>query len=98
MKSSSCDVAVSVQGYALLKKKEYTTCVVNDKDVERSKTMFKRILVPLDGSAGAERAIPVSARIARASVGTIVFVRVVPAINEVGTYTPAANDSTTVPP
>ena len=60
--------------------------------------MFKRILVPLDGSAGAERAIPVAARIARASGGTIVFVRVVPAPNEVGTYTPAANESTTVPP
>ena len=37
---------------------------MNDNVVERSKTMFKRILVPLDGSELAERAIPVAARIA----------------------------------
>jgi nucleotide-binding universal stress UspA family protein len=40
--------------------------------------MFKRILVPLDGSEHAERAIPVAARIARASGGTIIFLRVLP--------------------
>jgi len=91
-------VAVSGQGYALLKEKEHTTCVDNDNDVERSKTMFKRMLVPLDGSAGAERAIPVAARIARASGGTIVSVRVVPSTNEVGMYASAANESTTIPP
>src|SRR5438045_1606942 len=39
--------------------------------------MFQRILVPLDGSRRAERAIPMAARIARASGGTIVFVRFV---------------------
>lgn len=39
--------------------------------------MFKRILVPLDGSERAERAIPLAARIARASDGTIIFLRVV---------------------
>jgi len=49
--------------------------------------MFKRILVPLDGSELAERAIPVAARIARASSGTIVFVRVVLPPVEFGTYT-----------
>src|SRR5947209_18308742 len=38
--------------------------------------MFKRILVPLDGSARAERALPVAARIARASNGSIVLLRV----------------------
>src|SRR5215472_3053093 len=59
---------------------------MNDNDVERSKTMFKRILVPLDGSELAERAIPVAARIARASDGTIVFVRVVLPPVEFGTY------------
>ena len=60
--------------------------------------MFKRILVPLDGSAGSERAIPLAARFARACGGTIVFVRVVPPPKEVGTYAPAANESTTVSP
>jgi nucleotide-binding universal stress UspA family protein len=48
-----------------------------DNDVERSKTMFQRILVPLDGSERAERAIPVAARIARATGGSIVLLRVV---------------------
>jgi nucleotide-binding universal stress UspA family protein len=38
--------------------------------------MFKRILVPLDGSIRAERAIPVAARIARAANGTVVLVQV----------------------
>ncbi len=39
--------------------------------------MFKRILVPLDGSTRAERAIPAAARIARATGGTIVLLRVI---------------------
>ena len=39
--------------------------------------MFKRILVPLDGSARAERAIPVAARIARAAGGTVVLAQAV---------------------
>ena len=39
--------------------------------------MFKRILVPLDGSPRAERAIPVAARLARVSGGSITFLRVV---------------------
>lgn len=38
--------------------------------------MFKRILVPLDGSARAETAIPVAARLARASGGTILLAQV----------------------
>ena len=41
--------------------------------------MFKRILVPLDGSERAERAIPVAARLARATGGSITFLRVVTA-------------------
>jgi len=49
--------------------------------------MFKRILVPLDGSRRAERAIPVAARIARATGATIVFVEVVLPPVEFGTYT-----------
>jgi nucleotide-binding universal stress UspA family protein len=44
-----------------------------------AKTMFKRILVPLDGSERAERAIPVAARLARATGGSITFLRVVTA-------------------
>ena len=39
--------------------------------------MFQRIVVPLDGSRRAERAIPVAARIARASGGSVVLLRVV---------------------
>ncbi|HET9919917.1 MAG TPA: universal stress protein [Ktedonobacteraceae bacterium] len=38
--------------------------------------MFKCILVPLDGSALAEQAIPVAARLARASGGSLVLLRV----------------------
>jgi nucleotide-binding universal stress UspA family protein len=38
--------------------------------------MFKRILVPLDGSTRAERAIPVAARIARAKSGSVVLMQV----------------------
>ena len=39
--------------------------------------MFARILVPLDGSATAEEALPVAARIARASRGSMHLLRVV---------------------
>jgi len=38
--------------------------------------MFKRILIPLDGSTRAEKAIPVAARLARASGGTILLAQV----------------------
>jgi nucleotide-binding universal stress UspA family protein len=38
--------------------------------------MFKRILVPLDGSELAEQALPVAARLARASEGVLVLLRV----------------------
>lgn len=38
--------------------------------------MFKRILVPLDGSTRAERALPVAARIARANGGSVVLAQV----------------------
>jgi nucleotide-binding universal stress UspA family protein len=40
--------------------------------------MPKRILVPLDGSKRSERALPVAARLARATSGTLVLVRTVP--------------------
>lgn len=48
--------------------------------------MFQRILVPLDGSERAERAIPVAASLARAMGGTLVFLRVVLPPVEFGTY------------
>jgi nucleotide-binding universal stress UspA family protein len=38
--------------------------------------MYRRVLVPLDGSARAEHAVPTAARIARASEGTVVLVEV----------------------
>ena len=44
---------------------------------EGSRTMFQRMLVPLDGSKRAERAIPVAARLAQASGGSIALLRVV---------------------
>jgi len=46
--------------------------------------MFKRIVVPLDGSMRAERAIPVAARIVRASGGAIILLRVVSTPLEIG--------------
>jgi nucleotide-binding universal stress UspA family protein len=39
--------------------------------------MFQRILVPLDGSVRAERAIPVAAHMAQASGGSVILVQVV---------------------
>jgi nucleotide-binding universal stress UspA family protein len=38
--------------------------------------MFKRILVPLDGSERAEQALPVAARIARGSGGSVILLQV----------------------
>jgi nucleotide-binding universal stress UspA family protein len=40
--------------------------------------MFKQILVPLDGSARAEQALPVAACLARATDGTVKLIKVVP--------------------
>ena len=40
--------------------------------------MFQRILVPLDGSELAEHALPIAARLARSSGGSITLLRVVP--------------------
>src|SRR5260370_42234525 len=39
--------------------------------------MFKRILVPLDGSERAEQALPVSARVARGAVRSVMLLLVV---------------------
>lgn len=46
--------------------------------------MLKKILVPLDGSLRAERALPVAARIARASKGRVLLVRVISPAVEYG--------------
>lgn len=46
--------------------------------------MFQRILVPLDGSPGSERAIPIAARIARSAEGSLVFFHVVPPLTAFG--------------
>lgn len=48
--------------------------------------MFSKILVPLDGSARAERAIPVAAHIASARHATVVLLRVVSELADIGGY------------
>ena len=48
--------------------------------------MFQRILVPLDGSPSAEQALPVAARIARASKGSLLLVQVVATTVQYGWY------------
>src|SRR5713226_2007673 len=53
--------------------------------LKRSHIMFERILLPLDGSKRAERAIPLAARIARASGGSLIFLRAVGTQIEFGT-------------
>jgi len=52
--------------------------------------MYKRILVPLDGSARAERAILVAARIARASGGSVILMRVATAPVDTGKFSSAS--------
>jgi nucleotide-binding universal stress UspA family protein len=48
--------------------------------------MFKRILVPLDGSTRAERAIPIAARIAQASQAQIILLQVVRPLSDYWPY------------
>jgi nucleotide-binding universal stress UspA family protein len=48
--------------------------------------MFTRIVVPLDGTEHAERALPVAARVARATGGSLLLIRVVLPPVEYGTY------------
>lgn len=48
--------------------------------------MFSKILVPLDGSARAERALPVAAHIAKTRNATVTLLRVVSELADVGGY------------
>jgi nucleotide-binding universal stress UspA family protein len=48
--------------------------------------MFKRILVPLDGSARAEQALPVAARLARATQGSVILTQVAHIPTDYGMY------------
>lgn len=48
--------------------------------------MFRHLLVPLDGSSRAEQVLPVAARLARASQGTITLLRVVDLTHDAITY------------
>jgi len=50
--------------------------------------MFKRIIVPLDGSSRAEQALPVAARIARASGGSLHLLQVISPVVDYGGLTP----------
>jgi nucleotide-binding universal stress UspA family protein len=50
--------------------------------------MFKRILVPLDGSVRADRAISMAARVARAYQSSIMLLRVVEDVRPYGIYLP----------
>jgi nucleotide-binding universal stress UspA family protein len=58
--------------------------------------MFQRILVPLDGSARAERAVLVAARLVRASGGTVILVQVANLHVEYGPYRDAEAGPTPV--
>jgi len=48
--------------------------------------MFKHIMVPLDGSQQAEQALPIAARIARATKGSLLLANVVTTTVEIGLY------------
>ena len=48
--------------------------------------MFRHLLVPLDGSSRAEQVLPVAARLARVSQGTITLLRVVDLTHDAVSY------------
>ncbi len=57
--------------------------------------MFRNILVPLDGSPRAEHALPVAARLAQASSGTVVLLHIISSSSEFEPY--PASDALTRP-
>jgi nucleotide-binding universal stress UspA family protein len=48
--------------------------------------MLKRLLVPLDGSALAEQALPLAARLAHTTGGSVLLARIVNPFQEFGMY------------
>src|SRR6266446_2831738 len=77
-----CDPPVIPTRYAV---DSETSCLRSNR-AERSNPMFKRILVPLDGSHRAEQALPVAARLAQASGARVVLLRVVSMANQFANY------------
>jgi nucleotide-binding universal stress UspA family protein len=69
---------VSRKDYAHYRKERKKRFPVNT--TKRSVMMFQRIVVPLDGSILAEQALPVAARIARASGASLILLRVLIAL------------------
>jgi nucleotide-binding universal stress UspA family protein len=63
---------------------------MNGDAVERRSVMFRRILVPLDGSTRAELALPVAAHLARVAGGVMVLARVVSTPTSSGSGAPQA--------
>jgi nucleotide-binding universal stress UspA family protein len=59
--------------------------------------MFSRILVPLDGSERAARALPVAARLARASGGSLVLMQILSGLGEFLPYVVPGFEPSTLP-
>jgi nucleotide-binding universal stress UspA family protein len=64
--------------------RQMNTCY--SRSMERRNDMFQHILVPLDGSSRAEQALPVAARLARVSGGTMILLKVVNLTHEAVSY------------
>src|SRR6185312_8976413 len=77
-----CDPPVIPTPYAI---DSEASCLKPNK-AERNSPMFTHILVPLDGSRRAEQALPVAARLAHASGGTVVLLQVVSMANQFISY------------
>jgi nucleotide-binding universal stress UspA family protein len=73
---SFCEFKVIFCLYTKIRKESSQACRRSPLRKRRQR-MFQRILVPLDGSQRAEQALPVAARIARSTGGSILVLRVV---------------------